>query len=347
MKKIMFITGGMGRGGAERVISILANKLSQRNYEVYILQLLFSDCSYDIDLNVHRIDISKSSRNQILDTPRLIVATRKLVKTLKPDAIFSFMVSINIVSWIATRFLKCNFIAAERNDPSIGRGKILQLLQKIVYANTNMTVFQTRRARDYFSQKIRNNSVIIPNPILVQQKASEEPSKKIVSVGRLEKQKNHKLLIDAFFEIHKSFPEYTLELYGEGSLRDELEKHVYELGITNSVIFHGSVKNIHHQISDAFLFVLSSDFEGQSNALLEAQMMGLPCISTNCSGSDEAIVDGENGLIVTVGNKDELVLAMKRVLSNRVLRDSLAYNASLSCKEYELDSVIEKWEALI
>lgn len=117
--------------------------------------------------------------------------------------------------------------------------------------------------------------------------------KKIVTVGRLTVQKNQKLLIESFSEVLKKYPNIILEIYGDGEKREELKYIIKTLGVSNNVIFKGNILNVHEAIADAGLFVLSSDYEGLSNALMEAMMMGLPCISTTCAGSDELISDGK------------------------------------------------------
>ena len=109
----------------------------------------------------------------------------------------------------------------------------------------------------------------------------------------------------------------------------------------------GNVPNIHEQISDANAFVLSSDYEGLSNALLEAMMMGLPCISTDCAGSDEYINNYENGLLVPIGDKDALASAMLEVLENKELSSRLGNNARKASATFAKDNVLNRWFELI
>lgn len=138
-----------------------------------------------------------------------------------------------------------------------------------------------------------SNATIIFNPISVSSVSKNTNLKKIVTVGRLTVQKNQKLLIESFSEVLKKYPNIILEIYGDGEKREELKYIIKTLGVSNNVIFKGNILNVHEAIADAGLFVLSSDYEGLSNALMEAMMMGLPCISTTCAGSDELISDGK------------------------------------------------------
>ena len=111
-----------------------------------------------------------------------------------------------------------------------------------------------------------------------------ERTKRIVAVGRLEAQKNYPLLIKAFYLISNEFKDYIVEIYGEGQERSELSKLINELNLNNRVLLMGRHSDVHERIKDASLYVLSSDYEGMPNALMEAMALGLPCIATNCSG---------------------------------------------------------------
>ena len=118
-------------------------------------------------------------------------------------------------------------------------------------------------------------------------------------------------------------------------------------GAMASVIFHGNVTNIHENISDAMMFVLSSDYEGLSNALLECMMMGMPCISTDCTGSVDIIRSGENGILVERGNEQQLTEAMSLLADDKELREKIGRNASLAAEEFRPDKIIGQWKDLI
>ena len=193
MKDIVIVTGSMARGGAEGVIASVANGLAKRGWKIHIVSLLFDACDYDLDSSVEYINISKEKNNQILDTPRLVYTLRRMIKQIQPDAVFSFMVAINIVTWKATRGLKVKYIPSERNDPDRGRNIVVKKLQSIAYAAADITVFQTTRAKEYFSKRIQQRSVVIPNPLREMPEAVYRRTNRIVTAGRLTNQKNHKL----------------------------------------------------------------------------------------------------------------------------------------------------------
>lgn len=348
MKKVIIVTGSMKRGGAERVISIVSNYYASLGWDVCLIRCLFPEIEYDLDTSIRTIDISRQERNQILDAPRMIVNLRRIIRREKPDAVLSFMVTINIITAVACKGLNVRFFPSERNDPSVGRSAYLQKAGEWAYGQSQATIMQTKRARDFFGKKVRDKSVIIPNPVVVHELASPEKDKVIVTVGRLEKQKNQKMLIDAFSTFHSSHPDYRLRFFGRGSLEAELKAQVDNLGLTDVVDFMGNVNDVHHQIRTASLFVLTSDFEGLSNALIEAMMMGLPCISTDCAGADEIIDNGESGIIIKRGDVPALTEAISKLVDDRKTAEEYAVMAHQRAEDrFDANNVCERWKKLV
>lgn len=348
MKKITFVIGGMTRGGAERVISILANEYAKNGWKVDIVMLLLNKIEYELNKNIQIIDMTSKSKRRLLGIPSWFLKFRKYVKKSNPDVIVAFSVGINLTVLLSTFGMKKKIIISERNDPSMdGRNKGVDIATKILYKKATKIIFQTKRASKYFSKALQANSIIIPNPISVKEMAREEKKHKIVSVGRLAVQKNQKMLIEAFAEVQKKYPDYQLWIYGKGNLKEELEKNIENKNLKDNVFLPGSVSDIHARISDAEIFVLSSNYEGLSNALLEAMMMGIPCISTNCAGSDEYIIDGYNGILVPVGDKDKLCNAMIKLIENKNLRRDIAIHGQESVKVCDSNFVIQQWKEAI
>lgn len=344
MKKITFVIGGMSRGGAERVISILANHYAKSGWKVDVVMFLSNRVGYELDDRIHLIDMTRKTQNKMVGAPYWVMSFRKYVKESNPDIIVSFVARINVVVLLATLDMNKKIIISERNDPSMdGRSKFLDIATKVLYKKAGKIIFQTKRAANHFTGIIQKNSVIIPNPISVKCSVRENKNHKIVSVGRLAKQKNHMMLIDAFAKIIKTYPEYQLWIYGEGSSRNELETKISEYHIEEKVFLPGNIPNIHQEISDAEMFVLSSNYEGLSNALLEAMMMGIPCISTTCAGSDEYIKDGYNGLLVPIGDSEKMKTAIELLIENDIFRYNIGRAGKQSVEQCDSRIVIDKW----
>lgn len=344
MNSIIFVTGAMSRGGAERVISLLSKEYADMGWQVRIVMLLHNRVEYTLHPDVEVINLSDERKNVL----RLVYKLRCYIKKNRPDVVVSFMAPICAIAGLACYRQKVRLVLSERIDPAAeNRNPAFEALLNILYAKSQVTVMQTKRAMNYFSKAVQRNSVIIPNPISVSEYASMEKRKRIVSVGRLMPQKNQAMLIDAFSTFYKSHSDYVLDIYGEGPLEESLCKQIERLGLSDAVTLRGNVPNIHEHISDAEAFVLSSDYEGMSNALLEAMMMGLACISTNCAGSDEVIVDGENGLLIPVGDTEGLTYAMMRLIEDKGLRNNIEGNARKVSERYSTEKVLVKWRKAI
>lgn len=347
-KRIAFIIGSMRCGGAERVISILANEYSDSGWQVDILLLLDMQCEYKLRDDIRLINICNESRPRTLYLPIWIFSIRKYIKEAKPDKVVSFIGRINVLTLIAGLGLGRDIIISERNNPKRdGRSFIVKLATYITYPLAKGIIFQTEASRSCFPAYIRDKSVIIPNPVNVRAMVSAEKSKKIVTAGRLSREKNHKMLINAFHKLKAKHPDYCLYIYGEGILRTKLERQIEELGLTTSVFLPGSVNDLHEKIADAEIFVLCSDYEGMSNALVEAMMMGLPCISTRYDGVTELIRDGINGLLVRPGDDEQLYRKLNILIKNKEKALYMGLQGQRSVEHMKLINCIPVWRSFI
>ncbi len=322
--KLMFCIGEMKKGGAERVVANLSNYLIKHNEEVNIITTIKGKSFYELDkkINLDGLDDDKLHKNFIIKNKKRLKKLKAILKNKKPDIIVSFLPEPSyrvLFLKIFNRQLKV--IVSVRNDPKVEyKSRINRLIMKLLYPLADGFVFQTKEAQEYFSKKIQNKSVIIPNPInedFICEPYNGEREKIIVTVGRLEEQKNHKMLIEAFSKLPEEFKEYKLIIYGEGSLRNKLEEQINELKLKDRVLLPGQVDNVKEKIYKASLFVLSSKYEGMPNALMEAMALGIPCISTDCpcGGPRFLIKNGYNGYLVPVNDTCSLRKTMQNVLN--------------------------------
>ena len=347
-KRITFLIGSMRRGGAERVISILANNYIKKGWNVDIITLLDDSNDYNLDNRVNIMPICQVSKSKLYQLPSWIFNIRKHVKENNPDIIVSFIARINIITILSCIGLNKKIIISERNDPKAdGRGFLVKILTYMLYPLTNSIIFQTEWAKSCFPKYIQDKGIIIGNPVNVSTDKKELGTKKIVAVGRLTEQKNHEMLINAFKKINDYSKEYKLYIYGEGGLREKLEEQVGNLKLQEYVFLPGNFEDIHERISDADIFVLSSRYEGLSNALLEAMMIGIPCISTDCAGANEVIENGYNGILIPNEDEGELIKAIKQIINDSKKMKKLSVNAKKSVELFKSENILTKWEKVI
>ena len=190
--------------------------------------------------------------------------------------------------------------------------------------------------------------------LLAAQKEKKRGEKKnvIVTVGRISRQKNQMLLLKAFRRIADRFPRMELRIYGEEGeqgVRQELERYVAAHGLRERVQFMGQCGSLERELADAALFVLPSDYEGMPNALIEAMVLGLAVIATDCpcGGAAMLIEDGISGLLVPVGNEKGLAEAMERVLMDESLAETMAENAGKTADKVNPLTVYEEWKEYV
>lgn len=348
-KRYIFFLGALCDGGAERVVSILSGCMAEAGMPVEILCYYDREVFYEIDPKVKLTAVEQEthSTNKIKNLLWLRTYLKQNAK-----AVISFLAPFNMMALMASMGLKTPIIVADRNDPRKIPGQpVLRKFRDVLYRFADGVVVQTTHNLEYFSKAVQKRAVIIYNPIDLKEKAGlalrSEKRPEIVSVGRLMPQKNQKMLIEAFSEIHKKFPEYTLTIYGEGPSRMELEAQIAELTLQNAVYLPGSVKDLHERIASAELFVMSSDYEGMSNALIEAMCLGLPVVSTKVSGATDLVEDGVNGLLVEIGDKDGMVAALEKLLDAPEILKRYAGQAVKLNDALNINDIMQRWIAFI
>lgn len=346
--KISFFIGGMRRGGAERVISILANDYCNRGWDVDIVLLLANAVEYELDSRINIVDITKKVGGYMKNAPRWLGGIRRYLKVRKPDRVVSFVGRINALVLTASVGLKIPIVVSERNDPrQDGRGTFMQWYCNRIYHHAKAIVYQNEHEKSCFSASLDKKGCIIPNPVNVAA-TKEGSSTTVATAGRLIQQKNQKILVSAMAQVHKVYPDVKCRIYGGGNLRTSLQAQINELGLQDTVTLEGNVKDIHQRLADCGIFVLTSNFEGLSNALIEAMMLGLPCITTDYPGARELILDGENGLLVPMNDVDALAAAIMKLIENKEgCADTLAHQGQAFAARFKAETVLEQWYSVI
>ncbi len=342
--KICFITATMAGGGAERVIANLSNELVKRGHDVTILLTTEYVIEYELDSNVRVVQVSAKTAHDSRKRLQRIWALRKYLKQNRDAYFISMPTDTNIYVLLASLFLKINLTISERNDPNAYENK---KLRDIAYILAKKVVFQTPDAKQYFCKRIQKLSTIIPNPVSsnIQVQETIKRRKRVVAVGRLDEQKNHWLLIDAFELFLKEYPEYELYIYGKGNLQEELMQYIQQKNMQSKIVLAGFSKNVWEEVADCAMYVLPSDYEGMPNSLLEAMAVGMPVIATDCPiGGPRMLIEHEkNGLLVPVGDKEKLYLAMRCLEADEAFSKTLADNAAKIKITLSVENICDKW----
>lgn len=342
-----------GAGGAERQIIMLANGLSSLGHEVHLVVLYANRACYPIDDRVIVHDLAGARQGQEGILGRFL-ALRECLRSIAPDVSVHYWMQSAYFAAAMPKRITGSVVYSERGDPgdSEYRG-LLGFVRGATFPRLDGFVFQTEAARDYFNGSVAARSAVIPNPVAVPaalvSDVAPKRQKRIVAIGRLAKQKNHQLLIRAFARLSSEFPEYILEIYGEGDLRDCLCSLARSLGVADRVRIIDPCTDIFVRIKEASLFVLPSLYEGMPNALLEAMSLGLPCVTTDYApkGAAGSIVSDKWDGVIVPDDEENLSQAIFEVLSDTDYAAFLSKNARESGKRFSSEQVFGQWESYL
>jgi len=339
---VMIMCSSLYGGGAERVACRLACGLSD-DYRVVMLYIQDKGQTYPLSPGIETFAIPRFEGDFETIMRGRAAFVREMKESLKIAVAVSFMFTMNKLNvWTAE---KAKAICSERNSPMKRDPEHFQEIEGI-YETADHVVFQTETVRSQFSRKVQDHSSVIVNPVATSC-LRVGGRRRIVNVARLTPQKNQAMLIRAFAAFHRTHSDYVLSIYGEGESSEELRALADSLGLHDAVQFLGHVRDVHSAIADAETFVLSSDYEGLSNALLECMTMGFPCVSTRCEGSVDVIRHGENGFLVDVGSEDQTTAALTRLADDAAFREALGARARTSSVPFQPDRVIGQWKRLV
>lgn len=346
---LFIVCGNLKAGGAERVVSILANKFQGIGHIVSVITWYETDVFYKFDSKIRIVQIPvESGKKGFFGQMKWF---RNKAKTERPDAILSFLAPFNILSIFSLIGADIPVLVAERNDPYFVSPKhnwFWRVIRNLAYKMADGILVQTNMSKCHFPKYLQKKATVIFNPVsFTQDKIGvalrTEKRKEIVSVTRLHKQKNIKMLIRSFADVHKVHPEYRLTIYGEGELRESLENFVGYLGLDGFVLLPGEKTNVHDLIIGAEIFAMASDFEGMSNSLIEAMCLGLPCISTKVSGATDLIQDHKNGILIDTGSQKQLTHALLELIEDSTKRNCYGCEASKLYEILNVDCISSQW----
>ena len=349
---IAFIVGSLNGGGAERVISEMANYWAKEGKNVSILALKREKPFYSLHPEVQYIELGLAVKSRFFFDGLVhgIYEVKAISKTLKRNNIevaISFFADINILSVMAAKITHIPVIISERSNPFFVKLSFKWVIaRKWFYRLANYLVVQTEAVKPYY-KNFGVKATNIPNPVPGIKVDTTKKEKTILAVGRLEKLKGFELLMEAFKEA--GLPdEWKLKIVGDGKYEDTLIKYRNEAGLKDKVIFPGRIKDMGEVYGKASVFVLSSMYEGFPNALIEAMSAGLPVISFNCKfGPEEIIEHRENGILVEAFDTKELAKEIHDLVYNEKERIRLGRNAIKVKEKYSCQKIMDKWEEVI
>lgn len=347
--KILFVIRDMFMGGAGKQLAITASSLVERGHNVYLYTYIGMSLEHHIDSRIIYIaekNAPTSKLKEYLFTPFHI---HRVIKQVKPDIAISWRANAGcmlVLGAIGTRVLT---IFSERSDPYMETNMMLKIATKICdYSDGG--VFQTSKARDYY-HRLSPKSVVIPNPVgldlnFPKIENIESRRKEIAWVGRMvNRQKRMDIALKAFKIVHEQLPDYTLSFYGDGKDMQLIRNLTIVLGLQESVHFYGATKNIIDVIRNSRLLMLSSDYEGIPNVVIESFIAGTPVVATDCSpgGARLLIDDRKNGFIVPICDYKTLATRCIELVQDSKLSNLFVAQARLKLHQFKPETIFDAW----
>lgn len=356
---LVLVGSSMAAGGAERVLSTLANGWADR-LQVTLVTLASADEDfYRIDDRVRRVGLSVTGQSRglthaISTNMDRIRRLESVVREVRASVVISFLMQVNVVAIAAARRAGVPILISERIDPRYHKDPLIwRVMRRIAYPFADAVVAQTESVAHWLGRVVpRRRVMVIPNPVahpdvqtIPDVEAPLADRRYLVAMGRLTEQKGFDMLLDAFAR-SASCRTFDLVIVGEGQDRLALERQASALGLSGRVHFIGQVADARPYLKGASLFVLSSRYEGFPNALLEGMAMGLPAVAFDCpSGVREIVRHNIDGLLVAPNQVMELSRAIDELLRDEANRKQMGLAAREVSQRFALSRVLNAWEA--
>jgi len=359
-RRLLLVGSSLEAGGAERVLSVLANAWADRS-EVSLATLASPDSDfYQLSGSVRRMGFGLTGNSEGLRQALRMnwVRIRRLeaaIREARAEVVISFLMQVNVVAILAARRAGVPVIVSERSDPTQHiEPRVWRIMRRVAYPFANVVVAQTASVASWLGRVVpRGRVVVIPNPVGIEtqrtfaQGVSQVARPYMVAMGRLTREKGFDLLLSAYAATASS-RRFDLVIIGEGPDRRALEGQVRELGLEGRVSLVGRISDPSALLSGASVFVLSSLYEGFPNALLEGMALGLPAVAFDCpSGVREIVRHGVDGLLVAPNQISAMAAAIDQILADDEARTRLASAAKEVNQRFSLPRIIEAWEAVI
>ena len=335
-------------GGTERVTSVIANNLSMRGYTVSVISCREGEKSrFYIKDDVTLLSLhGEQKTNAFLRKIDTVRQLQRFVLEHRIDVLVAVDVALYLYLWPLQKKHLCKCIAWEHFNYYSANSRLVKFSRKFAAENADCVIVLGKNdLRNYKTHYKKINHIeYVYNPIALSvDKTTAMDKKRVIAVGRLSRQKGFDLLLEAWKIVEANNTEWTLDVFGEGDLKKELQQQMDELGLKKAHLC-GFAKDIENEYINSSIFALSSRYEGFVLVLMEAQAKALPCVSFNCKeGPAETIDDGVTGFLVEEGDVVGFADSLLKLMNDKKLRDSFSEHARKDLGRFDTNAVMEKW----
>ena len=359
-RKIVFHLNCLEQGGAERVVTNLANRFAKEGYQVIVATEWYGENEFQVDSKVRRVHVGlregDEGKPHLVQFLLRVQYLKRFLKKEKPDILIPFARKALYRGLMAAYFMKIPVLISVRTDPAQHYYRLSDKIQMwLLFPRADGCVFQTEGAREFFAPRLQENSRIVLNPIHEKYIDVPKPkmrTKTVVQSGRLVDFKNQPMLIRAFMKVHEKHPEYDLKVFGGDSLdgtKEILEDLIRKNKAEDFIHLMGASDTLEKDLADAAIYAFTSDWEGLPNALMEAMALGLPIVATDCPcGGPRTIMTNEvDGLLIPIKDEQALADGINRLIENPDLAERIGMEAGKIADRANGQAVYEQWRDYI
>lgn len=356
-RKVCFYMANLAKGGAQRVIVNMTQYLLGQDYDVTIVTTSEAKVEYPLPEGAKRVisDISETEtgKSRISNFYKRCAKLRGIWKEEHPDVIISFIGKNNMMAILTSLFTKIPVLISVRANPTMEYyNPLLRLISKTFFVLADGLILQTDQQKAYFPKMIQKKATILPNPLneeFLKERKVVERKKQIISVGRVDANKNHRMLVTVFDKLAEQYQDWQLLILGDGEEKSQLDDAIAQAKHKDRIHAPGNSDEVADRMAESRIFVLTSREEGMPNALMEAMATGLAVVATDCpcGGPAMLIDEKENGMLFPVDDAVALEKALHELLNDSVLEQKLGRNAYKIREELSLQKVGEAWESYI
>ena len=349
--KVAIVLSFFGYGGAERMVSRLASHLDLDEVQAEVICVYGEPQNNEMEQAIidHGVQIHYIHKGLGFSLGAIFRIYKELNR-FSPDVVHTNL-SGAIYSSLWILLHRARMLHTVHNMPTREFGKRKRMVMSILYRTGKaIPVAISDEIRQLMGKTYKRTLPVelVYNPVDVERFASIKKIPHdmfvIISVGRLEPQKNHKLLVDAFEIITREIPNSELFILGDGPLKDEVQEYIVSKKLEQKITLTGIVKNVEDYLASADIFVLSSDYEGLPLSILEAMAAGLPIVSTDVGGVKDIVTN--NGILAKKGDADSLADAVIRIGKNRDLREQFSAMSTKNVKQFDSETIASEYIVL-
>lgn len=347
------------KGGSERVISqIVSGLVNKHDITVLTFDKAYGDIAYPINSAVHKVFLGigdAGKKATLIESIRRIIALREFIRSEHPDMVIAFQHSMFVPMSIALIGLNIPLISSEHIVPHHYRRKPFEYLLMVLAGllSYRITVL-SEKIKMMYPLMLRSRMVAVANPVYIPETTHDDIHKSsdegvILNIGRLDPQKDQKILIRAFAVLAGKYPGWKLRIIGSGILREQLERLADDTGFNERISFPGTIDDINQEYLRSDIFAMSSRYESFGLGTAEAMAHGLPVVGfADCPGTNELIIHNENGFLVEGRERHvAMAFAIEKLIMSAELRKSMGERGKVMVAQFSLDNILDKWEEII